>query len=436
MPDTLTEVAITKLVEGGQGLGVLPDGKKVFVWNALPGETVRVRLIKQKRSYAEAVAEEIITPSPERVDPVRWYFLSTAPWQILTYKAENKYKKQLVGDIFRQAKLKIPKFELVSVPDPDIWTPPDGRNLESVLGVYHYRNKMEYNFWGDDEGIHLAAHFRGTHGKQIITRSSLAMPGIDEAGNRLCEQLTGLGMRAGDLKTIIIRCSQAGDVVASLFVKRETFPELSLTPELNGLRVYFSNPKSPASVRTKLLYEVGNVLLTDTLLDKSFVYDADSFFQVNVPIYERALARIKEWGQVDALVDMYAGVGTIGLSMAAKSVELIELDSATAHMAGQNAAASGLDASVIEASTEKALEYITGDKLVIFDPPRAGLHDKVASRVLDVRPPRVVYLSCNPVTQARDLQKLCAAYDITYFEAYNFFPRTPHIETLAVLDRK
>jgi 23S rRNA (uracil1939-C5)-methyltransferase len=113
----------------------------------------------------------------------------------------------------------------------------------------------------------------------------------------------------------------------------------------------------------------------------------------------------------------------------------VELDTATVRMAAQNASAAAEQTavSVIETSTEKALEYIAGDKPVIFDPPRAGLHDKVVERVLKVLPPKVIYLSCNPSTQARDLAKLQAQYDIMFFEAYNFFPRTPHLETLAVL---
>jgi len=128
---------------------------------------------------------------------------------------------------------------------------------------------------------------------------------------------------------------------------------------------------------------------------------------------------------------MYAGVGSIGLSVGAR--QLIELDPATAAMARVNA---GDMSEVVEASTEKALEYIVSGKPVIFDPPRAGLHAKVVERCLEVLPPQIIYLSCNPATQARDLALLQEKYIIEFFETYNFFPRTPHIETLAVLHRK
>jgi 23S rRNA (uracil1939-C5)-methyltransferase len=114
----------------------------------------------------------------------------------------------------------------------------------------------------------------------------------------------------------------------------------------------------------------------------------------------------------------------------------LELDAATAAMTRENVHESHLDTKVIEASTEKALEYITSGKPVIFDPPRAGLHAKVVDRVLEVTPEKVIYLSCNPATQARDLAKLQESYDVLDFKVYNFFPRTPHIETLAILRRR
>src|SRR5438270_25219 len=110
MAEILPQVRITKMIHGGQGLGVLPDGRKVFVWNALPGEMVGVRLIKQKRSYAEAVAEEIIQASAERVAPREENYLATSPWKIMTFEAENRYKKDIVSELFTQHKVLLPDF--------------------------------------------------------------------------------------------------------------------------------------------------------------------------------------------------------------------------------------------------------------------------------------------------------------------------------------
>lgn len=414
------EVTIDELVHGGQGIGTLADGRKIFVWNALPGEQVSGRVIKQKRSYLEGIAETIVMPSRERLQPREANYLATSPWQILSFEYENTQKTTIVQQLFRQAHVTIPAF-----------------SIDAIGPEYAYRNKMEYSFWGDDDGLHLALHRRGSHGKEIVEGSALAMPTLDAGARAVLQELRAMpDLRAGDLKTLIIRASQAGQVVASLFVKPDTFPELSLPSGLQGMRVYHSNPKSPASVPTRLLSEYGSAKLTDTLLGASFTYDVDSFFQVNLPVFEVALADIKQACPADELVDMYAGVGSIGLSVAQRKVRLIELDPATVAMARENAELSPLDVEVIESSTEKVLEYITGEHPVIFDPPRAGLHDKVTSRLLEVLPPKIIYLSCNPATQARDLAHLQDAYKIVTFKAYNFFPHTPHIETLAIMEKK
>lgn len=415
----MEEVTIQKLVHGGQGLAELADGRKVFVWNALPGERVRVRIIKKKRSYAEAIAEEVIEASADRIAPREENYLATSPWQMMTYDAENRYKAAIVRDLFEHEHVSVPAFE----------------GVVHAGQEWHYRNKMEYSFWGDEQGLHLALHRRGSHGKQIVTGSELAMPALDAGARAVLATLQQTDVRAGDLKTIIVRASQDGSVAAAVYTKLDSFTKMQLPIGVQGLRVYHSDPRSPASVPTRLLYELGDPGLHDTLLGKTFAYDVDSFFQVNLPIYEQALERIRSQVQADP-VDMYAGAGSIGLSVATTWTQLVELDPATVAMARHNFAASGLQGEVVEASTEKALDYIVGDKPVIFDPPRAGLHAKVVARSLEALPPQIIYLSCNPATHARDLALLQASYDIVHFEVFNFFPRTPHIETLAVLRRR
>lgn len=416
----MEKVVIDKLVHGGQGLATLATGQKVFVWNALPGEKVNIRVIKKKRHYVEAIAEEIVEASPDRIEPQEANYLATSPWQIMKPEVENTQKAAIVRELFAHEKVTVPAF---------------GDAISSGPG-WHYRNKMEYSFWGDDDGLHLALHQRGSSGKHIVNGSKLALPAVDTAANAILAMLRELEVRAGDLKTVMIRANQAGEAVASLFVKPTGFAKLALPAGVKGLRVYHSNPKSPASVPTELIQEHGDVTLVDMLNDTSFTYDVDSFFQVNIPVFETTLTQIKSSLDAPILTDMYAGVGSIGLSVAKERVQLIELHPATAAMAEHNARHAHISAEVVEASSEKALEYITDDIPVVVDPPRAGLHPSVVKRMLETKPPTIVYLSCNPATQARDLAKLQEVYDITEFTVYNYFPRTPHIETLAVLRRK
>jgi 23S rRNA (uracil1939-C5)-methyltransferase len=422
----ITEVVrIEKLVHGGQGLATLENGQKAFVWNALPDEQVRIRLFRKKRSFAEAIAEEIIEASPERIAPIEKNYLATSPWQIMQFEAEGAHKRAITEELFRH--------EHVALPEAGIQLSDQAADEEHF---FHYRNKMEYSFWGDDDGLHIALHNRGSHQKSIVEGSKLALPAIDTAARALLSELQKHNPRAGDLKTMIIRCSQDGKAVVSLFTKLEKFTELALPEVIQGLRVYHSNPKSPASVPTKLLYELGDIRLHDKLLGQDFVYDVDSFFQVNIPVFEQALTKIKSFCDVPELVDMYAGVGSIGLCVASWKADLVELDPATAAMARVNVKNSGLQADVIESSSEKALDAIHGDVPIVFDPPRAGLHARVIEKVLETLPPKIIYLSCNPATQARDLALLQDSYTIEYLQVFNFFPRTPHIECLAVLTAK
>jgi tRNA/tmRNA/rRNA uracil-C5-methylase (TrmA/RlmC/RlmD family) len=137
-------------------------------------------------------------------------------------------------------------------------------------------------------------------------------------------------------------------------------------------------------------------------------------------------------------VDLYSGVGTIGLTIGGRQVTLVEVDEHAVREMRQNIAALGREneATAVLAASEQALDYISGEACIIVDPPRAGLHEDVVERLLKEAPQRIIYLSCNPVTQARDVARLLQKYDILAHKGYNFFPRTPHIEHLVVLGRK
>lgn len=203
-----------------------------------------------------------------------------------------------------------------------------------------------------------------------------------------------------------------------------------------GGEVIYSDPRSPASRITKRLLSVGDIVLSDTILGVPFHYATEGFFQINIPVYERALRDIQQWIPADTpTLDMYSGVGTIGLTVGGDDCTLVEISEDAVREMRRNITKLGSDATAILAPSEKALEYITSDKTIILDPPRAGLHTDVIERLLEIKPDRIVYLSCNPVTQARDVALLAQQYGIRAHKGYNFFPRTPHIEHLVVLDR-
>lgn len=381
-------VKLEKLVPGGQAIGNLADGRKVFVWGALPGETALIRLTKLKKTHAEAIVTEVIKPSPDRIAPRDDCFLATSPWQIMTESAESRHKVALVKEAFRQHRVEIEPNEIVS----------DGR-------YYHYRNKMEYSLWWDHqtERIYPAFHQRGSHRKIAVQHSSIERVEIWQEANRLINQLNSTGAQARHYQSIMIRCDQAGQVSSAIFAMNQPHPQMKQ--------------------------------LSDTILGHRYTYSPNGFFQINLPVYQLALQTIKPFITTNQVVDMYAGVGTIGLSVARDhQLALIETDRHAFSELEHNLPDDHPNITTIHARSEEALEYITPETTIIVDPPRAGLDSKLVARLAEVRPPRLIYLSCNPITQARDIARLASVYRPILCQPFNFFPRTPHIENLVVLD--
>ncbi len=439
----INDIRLDKLVHGGQCLAEMTSGKKILVWGGLPGELVNARVVKKKSSYAEGIVTEVIEPSKYRILPEEpESYLSTSPWQIMAFSQESIVKQSILEEVFEREKIqKIRWSEFVSSASgreahDQIHLDSSAMSYPEGLSYYGYRNKQEFGFWGDDEGIHLAHFVRGTHGKQIVEGSRLASHVINNAATNFLVSINKFArtnnLRAGDLKTLVLRCSEAGETVGALFIKEKiNMSKFELTEGLKGLDIYYSNPKSPASVPTKKLYSFGDIKLTDEVLGINITYDVMSFFQVNIPVFELALKQIKKLIISAKSVDMYSGVGTIGIALG--SSVLVETEKNNVEMAKMNA--EGTNAEIVEASAEAALSYIDEDKVLIVDPPRAGLHKKVIDQIAEVRPLQIVYLSCNPSTQSRDVKYLENDYKITYAQGFNFFPRTPHIESLIILER-
>lgn len=483
----IVDVTLDRIVGGGQTLGTLEDGKKIFVWGGLPGERVRVQTTKKKSSYNEGIVVEVIEASKNRVaprDPES--YISTSPWQIMTFDTEVHYKAALIEEAFELHDIVLPEAI-------EVWS--DRRE-------YEYRNKVEYSWWWDKEAetLDLAFFRRGTKGKLSVEGTSLARPEIDETAHAVRDVLRARHTNGFDLKTVMIRANQGGKTVFQLYLKAEEFDDLTeaeraqLPGHVQGYEIIHSNPKSPASVITKRLHSYGDIVLSDTIYGVPFHYATEGFFQINLPVYEQALRDMEQWvaeksqpanpsaadstparvarggaapvsssqretgadratGPVGSdlrseaydgsnvsqkVVDLYSGVGTIGLTIGGPDITLVELNEHAVREMERNIATLGrvAEAKPVLAASEQALEYITGDATIIVDPPRAGLHQNVVDRLLDVQPDRIIYLSCNPVTQARDVARLAEVYGIRAHKGYNFFPRTPHIEHLVILDKK
>ena len=380
-------IRVEKIIPGGQALATGDDGKKIFLWNALPGEVVTsYRVTKNKSHYTEAIALEVEDTSPHRTSPLDECHLSTSPWQILDYNYELELKRNLVVELFREHQILIDTPEIVT----------DHRD-------YYYRNKMEYSLYWDNDTycISLAFRARGSHRKLPITSSSIERPEIFTRATAIIDELNAKGDEARRYQLLLLRCNNAGEVSGGLYENGKPHP-------------VFPN-------------------LTDKIMDHTYSYSPNGFFQINLPVYELALDEIKKHVHTDEVLDLYAGVGTIGLSVAHdRRLTLVEVDKAAFRELRVNAGDIS-SAHPILSKSEDALEHITPTQTVILDPPRAGCDQRLLSRLLEVTPPYIIYLSCNPATQARDVKALLEKYHISSVKTFNFFPHTPHIENLIVL---
>lgn len=423
----VVDTILTQIVGGGQALGEYPDGRKLFVWGGLPGESVRVQVTKKKSRLAEGRVVEVLAPSSERTEPRDPdSFMSTSPWQIMDPKAESHYKAALIEEAFELHDIVLPNTINVSTNDVR----------------YNYRNKVEFSFYWHVEKseLDLAFFVRGSKGKIPVDGTSLAREEINVLARQIRDILRSKKVEGRSLKTLLIRCNQAGECTWQLYIKDDqpdiiSSEEAAKLPAIGG-EVIYSDPRSPASRITQRLSSFGTTVLKDTIQNTPFSYATEGFFQVNLPMYELALSDMKTWLKKGKVVDMYSGVGTIGLTIGGPDVTLVELDEAAVREMHQNIRFLKSTAKAVHAPSEAATSHITSDATIILDPPRAGLHSDVITRLLEVKPSRIIYLSCNPVTQARDVGLLGEQYGVRHHQGYNFFPATPHIEHLVILDLK
>ncbi len=348
----------------------------------------------------------------------------------MSFAAEQRNKVQLIEAAFALHHVSLP-FKV------EIFT--DGKEFK-------YRNKAEFSWYGQtdefgSEKLDIAYFKRGSKGKIVVTQSSIMPDPIMELAIKIRNLLQKKGVAARSLKTLLIRCNQKGECTWQLYVK-EKLEDLITDQEASDLQalggeVIYSDPRSPASQITQRLKSYGKTVLSDVLHGVKFKYATEGFFQINLPVYEQVLSDMQTWIPAGSnVLDLYSGVGSIGLTVGGQTPVLVEINEYAVREMKQNIQALGAQAKAVLAASEDALEYITSDKLVIVDPPRAGLHKSVVNKLLQASPGRIVYLSCNPVTQARDVALLLDDYELIYVKGYNFFPRTPHIENLVVLQKR
>jgi 23S rRNA (uracil1939-C5)-methyltransferase len=430
-------VTINHLNEKGYGVCRWDNGRTGWVLNALPGETVTANFIQKRKRIFLGQATEIHTRAPERQEPrTPDEFLSTSPWQILNLEAENKIKTEQVKSFFQEQNLSLPSdLNLISPSNNESWG---------------YRNKMEFSFYGTPEGLFLAFYLRGSSfAKRAVNGSALISKNMNQAADKIRSFLESKNFQARQLKNLVVRESRwERKVVAALYVKDPDIDiqaselERLLDKSLQSILLIYSNPQSPAAVITEILQQVGTSGdLTENIQDHFLTYPQHGFFQVNPLMFTRLITDVQNFLQEHPeftggrLLDLYAGVGGVGLLLSDyfEQVKGVEIFPEANKYARQNAEQNHISNFTFEeVAVEQSLETIAEADTLVVDPPRSGLHPKVVKKILEVEPPNLIYISCNPKTQAANWHELSQKYHLRHFQLYNLYSHTPHVESVLV----
>ena len=443
---------IERLSSDGSGVAHSADGEAVFVPGTAPGDEARVRIVKDCGRYAFGILDELLTPSPDRI-PVDCPVAGPCggcSLRHLDYAAELRAKQESVLDAFRRiGGLEVPVLDIQPSPEVD-----------------RYRNKVQFPVGVDKNGVPCIGFYAGRTHRIVPCPDCKLQPGVlNEIGNALCAFFAQQGIRPYDEQSgkglvrhiFLRRGAHSGQIMVCLVCTRAKLPHAEqLCTALRGQFPAIStillnvNAKSTNVIlgsENHILYGPGYI--EDTLCGVPVRLGPLSFYQVNTLAAERLYGVAAQYAQLtpdDTLLDLYCGMGTIGLSMAEQCRELIgveivpeAIESAKANAARMGEAVAAKSrffcADAGQAATQLAAEGLHPD-IVMLDPPRKGCDEATLSAVVRMAPRRVVYVSCNPATAARDAAWLEQnGYHAEKVQPVDLFPRTKHCETVVLLSK-
>ncbi|HVU58559.1 MAG TPA: 23S rRNA (uracil(1939)-C(5))-methyltransferase RlmD [Puia sp.] len=459
----LKQVLVEDYAAEGKSLARV-DGKVIFIENAIPGDVVDVRLGKNKKDWAEGFITGWHKYSPDRIEPFCSHFgvCGGCRWQMLPYSKQLEYKqKQVVDNLQRIGKVQLP-------------------SIQPMLGAEQstrYRNKIEYTFSNrrfllpgelhnpdiTSEQNVAGFHARGLFDKVVdIQTCHLQEEPTNQLRLAVRDFALGRGLSFYDIKshqgwlrTMQVRLCTTGEVMVNIVFGHEDEAArkdlqkqiLGQFPQLTTL-LYTINPKwndSITDLEPRLVHGKGYVI--EKLEDFQFKVGPKSFFQTNTRQGERLYQVTREFAELtgsQTVYDLYCGTGSIGIFVSRQAARIIgvEVIPEAIEDAKENAALNGIGharffaGDVSDVCQDDFFSAEGPPDVIITDPPRAGMHEKLVRKILDMEAPTVVYVSCNPATQARDLQLLDEKYAVTRVQPVDMFPHTHHIENIVQLKKR
>lgn len=474
----LRGVTITDIGSEGNAIAKV-DEMVLFVPGMIPGDVVDVRVTKKKKRYMEGVALEVVTPSPGRAKPECMHFgvCGGCRWQHLPYDKQLFYKAKQVTD-------NLTRIGHISV-----------AQVDPILGsekIYGYRNKLEFTFserrWMTREEIGTGVDVTGPAAGPGLAPSQQAVPGpalgfhipgifdkvldinecllMSEPADAIRNEVRRYALdrklpfydfreHKGFLRNMIVRKSSTGEVMVVLVTTDALPGERDLLlgflterfPEITSLYSIVNTKRNDSISDLQPVHVAGNMFISEVMDGLRFRVGPKSFYQTNSGQAVRLYGIVKEYAQLtgrENVYDLYTGTGTIACYLASQAagvtgIEYIEEAVADARV---NAAENGIynaffiAGDIKDTFTDELFRKRGKPDVIITDPPRAGMHTDVVNAMLRSGAERIVYVSCNPATQARDIAILSAAYDVVRIAPVDMFPHTFHVENVALLVKK
>ena len=424
-----TEVLIEKLVHGGSGLARLATGQAVFVPGALPGERVVVEIRKKRKGILEAALVRVLSPSKDRITPLcRGEKECTgATWPHIAYPAQLIYKQEILLDTLKKIGAMEPRRPLPILPSPR---------------TDHYRLRTQFNVRMKDNEQRIGFFRQGSYDLIEVENAFLIHPVIDRA----LKNIRALSDKLPLLAEIHINASPSGVVHLLLFSEHQPFPPMEsffsdlrkTSPEVIGMTGFAGRKKAFTLGRNQLSLEVEGMTLKAT---------EGNFFQVNWEQNRNMVRTVLDFTALtgsETVLDLYCGIGNFSLPLARKAGTVIGIESGYSAIedAKANAQLNGIaNVEFIADDLQKGLKALIQRKLradvIVLDPPRAGATLKTLERVLAFVPQKIVYVSCNPATLARDLKFFhLFGFRLDRLQPVDMFPYTYHIECVAEMVRE
>lgn len=459
----LTDVTIDAYAAEGKSIAHLADGKVLFVENVVPGDVINAVVTKDKKSWAQGRMTRLVKPSELRVEPFCQHFgvCGGCKWQMLPYSKQLEYKQQQVEDqLKRIGHVELPVIQpIIGSADERFYR----NKLEFTFSSQRYRTFEEISERTEKFAPEpaLGFHAPGLFDKVVEIHTCYLQ---HEPTNILLNVLRtytqakelpyyDIKAHTGWLRNVVIRVTTTREVLINLVIAYEDKPEreaildhiFAHVPGITSLQ-YTINGKMNDSIHDlDVICYYGKPFIEEKLEDFRFKISPKSFFQTNTKQAETLYSVTREFAGLtgnEVLYDLYCGTGSIGIfcSQKAKKVIGIEVVADAVKDAYENAAMNGLNhcaffaGDVADICTDEFFATHGRPDVIITDPPRAGMHEKLVQQILKMEAPKVVYVSCNPATQARDLQLLDAKYRIVRLQPVDMFPHTHHIENVALLE--